>query len=116
MASGTILFFSPSNQGSSMNQPSARIDEPKAKFPFGQVVATPHALTQIPNDEILKALSRHVQGDWGTLDAEDKNANERALKHGGRLLSAYESSRSIKFWIITEADRSVTTILLPEDY
>jgi hypothetical protein len=99
-----------------MNKPSARNDEPKAKFPFGQIVSTPNALTQISNDEILKALSRHLQGDWGTLDAEDKNANEQALQHGGRLFSAYESARNIKFWIITEADRSVTTILLPEDY
>jgi hypothetical protein len=99
-----------------MNQSSARNDEPQAKFPFGRIVATPNALTQIPNDEILKALSRHLQGDWGTLDADDRNANERALKNGGRLVSAYESARGVKFWIITEADRSVTTILLPEDY
>ena len=99
-----------------MNQPSARNDEPQAKFPFGRIVATPNVLTSIPNDEILKALSKHLQGDWGTLEAEDKNENERALKHGGRLFSAYQSSRNEKFWIITEADRSVTTILLPEDY
>jgi hypothetical protein len=99
-----------------MNQPSARNDEPQAKFPFGRIVATPNALTQIPNEEILKALSRHLQGDWGTLDSEDWKANERALKQGGRLFSAYQSSQNEKFWIITEADRSVTTILLPEDY
>ena len=99
-----------------MDQPSARNNQPKAKFPFGRIVATPNALTQIPNEEILAALRRHLQGDWGTLDAEDKNANERALKHRGRLFSAYQSSRNEKFWIITEADRSVTTILLPEDY
>jgi hypothetical protein len=99
-----------------MNQPSSRNDEPKAKFPFGHIVATPPALAHIPNDEILKALSRHLQGDWGTLDTEDWNTNERALKLGGRLFSAYHSIQAIKFWIITEADRSVTTILLPEDY
>jgi hypothetical protein len=99
-----------------MNPLSARIDEPKAKFSFGRIVATPNALAQIPNDEILLALSRHVQGDWGELDAEDRNANERALKGGGRLLSQYRSVQNVKFWIITEADRSVTTVLLPEDY
>lgn len=99
-----------------MKQPSARIDEPKAKFPFGRVVATPNALNQIPNEEILSAMSRHVQGDWGTLDAEDRQANEHALKCGGRLFSQYHSIQNIKFWIITEADRSVTTVLLPEDY
>jgi hypothetical protein len=99
-----------------MNQHSARVDEPKAKFPLGQIVATPNALDHIPNDEILRAMSRHVQGDWGTLDAEDWNANGRALKEGGRLFSQYHSIQNIKFWIITEADRSVTTVLLPEDY
>jgi hypothetical protein len=60
--------------------------------------------------------SRHVRGDWGTLDPEDWNSNERALKGEGRLFSAYLSIQNIKFWIITECDRSVTTILLPEDY
>ena len=97
------------------NQP-ARPDEPKPKFPLGRIVATPNALNAIPNDEILGALSRHVQGDWGTLDREDWNANEYTLSQGGRLFSAYQSSRNIKFWIITEHDRSVTTVLLPEDY
>jgi len=99
-----------------MNQPSARNDEPQTKFPFGQLVATPNALTQIPNDEILNALSRHLRGDWGTLDSHDWNTNERALKNGGRLFSAYQSIQNVKFWIITEANRSVTTVLLPEDY
>ncbi len=99
-----------------MNQPSARDDELRAKFPFGQIVATPNVLAHVPNEELLKALRRHLQGDWGTLDSEDREANERALKHGGRLFSAYQSNQNVKFWIITEADRSVTTMLLPEDY
>lgn len=86
------------------------------KFPFGQLVATPNALDKIPNDEILTALRRHLAGDWGTLDPEDWTANESALKHGGRLFSAYLSSQNVKFWIITEADRAVTTVLLPRDY
>ena len=87
-----------------------------AKFSLGQIVATPHALTAIDGEEILNALSRHVRGDWGTLDAEDLNANEHALKHGGRLFSAYHSTQNVRFWIITEWDRSVTTVLLSEDY
>ena len=99
-----------------MEPKTAGIDEPRPKFPFGQIVATPNALSKIPNEEILGALSRHVQGDWGTLDAEDWTANERALKHGGRLFSEYHTTQKIKFWIITEADRSATTVLLPEDY
>jgi len=79
-------------------------------------VATPKALTAIANDDILNALFRHLEGDWGTLDAHDWNVNVQALKHGGRLFSQYHSSQNVKFWIITEADRSATTILLPEDY
>jgi hypothetical protein len=86
------------------------------KFLLGQVVATPNAIETIPNEEILSALMRHVQGDWGELDSEDRNSNDRALTHGGRLFSAYWSIQKNKFWIITEADRSSTTILLPEDY
>ena len=92
------------------------MSEPTAKFSLGQTVATPNALASIPDDEILLALSRHVQGDWGKLDKEDLDENERALKNGGRLLSRYITNTKIVFWIITEHDRSVTTILLPEDY
>jgi hypothetical protein len=91
-------------------------DEVVTKFPFGELVATPNALQNIPNEEILLSINRHVRGDWGTLDAEDWQSNDRALAHGGRLFSAYLSTAGVKFWIITEADRSVTTVLLPEDY
>lgn len=86
------------------------------KFTLGQLVATSNALQTIPAEDIQHALARHVQGDWGDLDAEDKAANEAALKEGSRLLSAYHSADKTKFWIITEADRTVTTVLLPEDY
>ena len=88
----------------------------QAKFALGRIVATPNAVNHIPSDEILNALSRHVRGDWGTLDREDRDANERALKQEGRLFSAYQSTQNIKFWIITEWNGSVTTVLLPEDY
>ena len=86
------------------------------KFSLGQIVATPNALAHVSNGEIQNALSRHIRGDWGNLDEEDKQANEDALKQGSRLLSSYLTSQNVKFWIITEADRSVTTVLLPEDY
>ena len=89
---------------------------PSGKFSLDQIVATRNALDTIPMDEIQKALARHVHGDWGALDKEDMNANEQALLHGGRLFSAYLSAQNIKFWIITECDHSVTTVLLPEDY
>lgn len=99
-----------------MDTQTARENEPRAKFLLGRTVATPNALDHIPYDEILCALARHVCGDWGELDAEDLKSNERALKLGGRLFSEYYSVQQIKFWIITEADRSATTVLLPEDY
>lgn len=86
------------------------------KFLLGRVVATPNALEQIPQVEILQALSRHERGDWGALDPEDMKSNERALQRGGRLFSEYHSNAGVKFWIITECDRSATTVLLPEDY
>ena len=88
------------------------------KFPLGQTVATPGAL------EALEAsgqtpdffLDKHVQGDWGTVDDEDKRANDQALIDGERIVSAYKTLLGEKIWVITEADRSVSTILLPEDY
>ncbi len=92
------------------------IESPLPKFPLGQIVITSNAISVLTHDDILPALHRHVIGDWGELDAEDKRANELALAHGSRLLSAYRSAQDVKFWIITEADRSITTVLLPEDY
>ena len=85
------------------------------KFPLGQVVITPNALEKLNSDDILNALNRHVLGDWGELDDEDRRENENSLKNGFRLLSAYRSAGT-KFWIITEGNRQVTTVLLPEDY
>jgi len=89
---------------------------PVAVFRLGRIVATPNALQSIPNEDILRAIQRHQAGDWGSLDSEDRNSNDRALLSGGRLFSAYNVPDGTKFWIITEADRSVTTILLPQDY
>ena len=86
------------------------------KFPTGQIVITPNALGKLTADEILNALNRHVLGDWGDLDKEDKLENDIALEKGFRLMSAYTSNDGLKFWIITEADRAVTTVLMPEDY
>ena len=86
------------------------------QFPIGHLVATPNALSQITPSDIATGLRRHVQGDWGDLDSEDKAANEAALTAGSRLLSAYHAASGTRFWIITEADRSATTVLLPEDY
>ena len=66
--------------------------------------------------EFVGLISRHRSGDWGDLDEEDKRLNELALSRGLRIFSAYETSSGLKIWIITEADRNFTTVLLPEDY
>ena len=79
-------------------------------------MSTPHALNAIASEEIQLALRRHFSGDWGDCDPDDKEANDLALQDGTRLFSVYHSAAGIKFWIITEADRSATTVLLPEDY
>ncbi len=92
---------------------SARLS-PSLKL--GQIVATPNALAQINQTDITLALARHVVGDWGDLCAEDKAVNDQAMVEGTRILSAYQAANGTKFWIITEADRSVTTVLLPDDY
>ena len=85
-------------------------------FSLGRVVATPGALALLANrrQDPSTFLLRHAQGDWGVLDDKDKQANDRALREGTRLLSAYELPE--KLWIVTEADRSATTLLLPEEY
>ena len=64
----------------------------------------------------MSALQRHTKGDWGELDPEDWAENELSLKEGFRLLSAYRSSQGVKFWILTEADRTATTIFLSNEY
>ncbi len=72
--------------------------------------------SSIATDEIVVALVRHARGDWGNVCDEDRQTNEESLTRGFRLLSEYRSLERTKFWIITEADRSRTTILLPEEY
>ncbi|NBV25657.1 MAG: hypothetical protein EBS05_27605 [Proteobacteria bacterium] len=87
-----------------------------AKFPLGRLVATPGALAAVPADQMLAAVRRHRVGDWGQMTVHDWEANELALTEGCRLLSVYRTHAGLKFWIITEADRSSTVVLLPEDY
>lgn len=86
-------------------------------FNLGQVVATPQALdlAQRTNIDPLQLLQRHHTGDWGDLDASDKETNQQALTNGLRILSSYQCGDE-KIWIITEGDRSATTILTPSDY
>ena len=83
---------------------------------LGQVKRTPSVLETIPEAVILKALARHQRGDWGCLCPEDRASNNRAVRSGDRLLSEYRTPDGTKFWVVTEADRSLTTVMLPTDY
>jgi hypothetical protein len=86
-------------------------------LPLGRLVATPGALEVLSEagEDPLVYLSRHASGDWGNLDEHDRRENGRSLRHGWRILSSYSVGRET-IWIITAADRSVTSILLPEEY
>ncbi|QXI31558.1 hypothetical protein HU752_020000 [Pseudomonas vanderleydeniana] len=101
-----------------VHDPEQRV--PGLFFPPGQVVATKavHALMKQRRLEASVYVNRHLTGDWGDLGDEDKQSNEYALEHGLRLFSAYniDTEGEDKLWIITEADRSCTTLLLPSEY
>lgn len=88
---------------------------PAVKFPLGRVVMTANAGQQLAAMAVVEGLKRHAAGDWGEVCPDDREENELSLKHGSRLMSVYGSGDK-RFWIITEADRSVTTVLMPEDY
>lgn len=97
------------------------VNKPLVKL--GQVVATPGALValEVAGHTSWEFLSRHLQGDWGTLDDEDRQANDQALKDGSRILSAYVLDGGTKLWLITEVEddqgnRAATTLLLPKEY
>jgi hypothetical protein len=85
-------------------------------FQLGQTVITRTAQSQLHPEDVLASLRRHAARDWGDLCPADKAENELSLRSGFRVLSAYKDRNGTKFWIITEADRSHTTVLLPEDY
>lgn len=89
-----------------------------SRFPLGQTVATPGALQALTESGESPAvfLDRHVTGDWGEVDAEDAKENELSVAKGFRIVSAYRTAKGQKLWVITEADRSSTCILLPEEY
>ena len=81
----------------------------RTQFPLGQLLATPCVV------DLLPLIVRHAHGDWGEIHPEDRTANDRAVRLGGRIFSAYTLPQG-RVWIITEADRSATTVLLPEEY
>ena len=88
----------------------------KRTFELGRTVITRNALDTLDPDDVQAALTRHAHCDWGECCAEDAQENDLSLREGCRLLSVYHDRKGVKFWVITEADRSATTVLLPEDY
>lgn len=95
-----------------------QINQPSPLFSLGQTVATPGALEAFSKAQQTpkEFLDRHARGDWGQVCGEDAEANDNALLDEGRLLSAYCTSLGVRLWVITEADRSATTVLRPEEY
>lgn len=86
------------------------------RFPLGHVVMTAEAFDRLEIEDVSLALARHCQCDWGEVGSPDWERNNQSLDTGDRLLSVYHDRDETTFWIITEADRSTTTVLLPDDY
>jgi len=107
------------NGGSPGRYEAAMFTPGEPQFSLGQVVMTPgiQALLEEPLDDMMLAgmIVRHQEGDWGTVDEEDRATNDEAVQLGNRILSAH-TFKGAKVWIITERDRSATTVLLPEEY
>ena len=82
----------------------------------GKFFVTPEAMRQVKHKEMVDALIRHTTGDWGNVDEADWAANDRAVAEGGRVVSSYRTKGGKDFWLITEADRSCTTLLIPSEY
>jgi hypothetical protein len=89
---------------------------PIARFRVGKIVSTANAVEQLTREDVLQAIGRHQAGDWGDVSEADQTKNELALKEGHRPWSVYHAASGRKFWLITEAGRRTTTVLLPEDY
>lgn len=86
------------------------------RFNLGRLLITANAQARLEDTDVHDAIHRHAAGDWGDVDEEDRQENELSVQQGFRLLSVYTDRNHVKFWILTEADRSATTVLLPDDY
>lgn len=91
-------------------------EKKKTTFESGRLVATHGVIERVSSEDIVLGLRRHLACDWGEVCEEDKELNDYAVKKGNRIHSAYLSKDGVRFWIITEADRSATTVLLPDEY
>jgi hypothetical protein len=114
----TKFIMAKSTQANNGNNYRYVFARDKPLFPAGRTVATPGALTLLDHAGINASalLARHQRGDFGDIDEADRIANANAIRHHARILSAYVLGSGIRIWIITEADRSATTLLLPEEY
>ena len=102
-----------------MNKSKSKVTENQAELsPLGQIVATPGALEALKSSRQTPAefLTRHATGDWGDLSADEMAENEFSIKNGFRLLSSYLTASGQRLWVITEAQRDLTTLLLPDEY
>ena len=93
-----------------------RLHQESPRFDLGSTFATINAVAAFASEVLVECLRRHASCDWGDLGEEETSANERALLTGGRLSSRYSLPDAGKLWVITEHDRSATTLLLPQDY
>jgi hypothetical protein len=118
MEGGTSVPFTiqPFTTGNAMPEKPQVALLVQSRFPLGMLSITAGALTELSAQDIETGLNAHASGKWGELDHEDTAANERALENGGRLVSVHQSEVGSRFYVITEADRSHTTILLPSEY
>jgi len=87
-----------------------------AKFELGEIVVTPGAALRLDPKDVQNSIARHTRGDWGELEPDDRRENDERIEKGGPLASIYKDSRGTTFYILTESDRSATTVLLPEEY
>ena len=99
-----------------MNTKAEKNEQPAAGFPLGNLYMTPGAMQKLPIAEALTAIGRHAAGDWGECGVGDAAENDFAVDKYLRIISVYRTTAGVKFWVITEADRSATTVLLPEEY
>jgi hypothetical protein len=93
-----------------------RLREAAPLFPSGRFLMTPGVMESVAQRDMLRALGRHLNGDWGRVCREDWVENELSLREGFRLFSVYDAADGTRFWIITEANRIATTVLLPSEY
>jgi hypothetical protein len=89
---------------------------PIALFRIGRITATPGILAKLSPPEIVNLIRRHQAGDWGDVEEEDRNANDLALEKSSRLVSIYQMNPDLRVYVITEANRAYTTVLLPQEY